>query len=663
MELDRLKLLKAIDAAAANKDEAAVARLRSILPNPADAPENAIDTKTGAGFSTRVIVGNARTPEDRLANMRLHYPEAQPYGDDGENFIYNSRETGQPMLMNPPGWIPELGDFAEYGRELTSTVTGTLGGIVGSPSTVGALGTASASAVAGGYAYDELVDNAFGGIDSRGTGEKVAEAGIEFATGLIPFERALGPAKDFISPRLRGLMTNANQAVIDVANKYKIRATAGVLGNKFMAGVDAATQKVLGGVDAWERSANEMMEGVAKMIDSFHLSLGGAANPESAGTQLINQAKKYMDNFQTTSQQLYKNVENLIPADARVPALQTRNFLSEYRDRFASDPEFQRILRDSTVGALADAAEEGGQNMGYRTISELRTLVGGKINDRVPIGDLSQRDMKNLYKALTEDLFEGAKDFGDEAFKAATDANDFYRAGSQIIDDVIEPNFMVGGDWATGTEAFGAIKRMVSDPEKLRNIQASGVLEETDFNQVGSALLEDAGRATRGAQNAAGDKLSPSRILAQTDQSLIPAASQDILFTGSAKEILQDMRVFGEAVQGVEGLVNRSNTSNILPLSQAGSAGMALMSEPFTGAATVVTTIGVPYLTSKGMASKWLKDWMLGIPKEGGEQAMKEWKASGLRIATAQGVAPFFEALLEFDDEVNSGSKRGALEE
>tara|TARA_R110002049_G_scaffold13352_1_gene58129 strand:+ start:1082 stop:3067 length:1986 start_codon:yes stop_codon:yes gene_type:complete len=661
MELTRTQLLSAIDNARAANDMEAVARIMKVLPNPAEAQAGSIDRSTGAGLGTRAIVGNAKNPADRLASMRNHYPEAQPYGED--NFAFYNRDDGRPTLYNPPGMMPELGDFAEYGRVGAEIAAGVGAGIMAAPSTpVGQVAAAGTAATAAGALYDQAI-NQLGGEDSRDLGKLASDTAIEFGVNMIPFDKGLGAAKDFISPKLRSVMTNANKAVIDVANKYDINATAGVLGNRFMQGVDAATQKVLGGVDAWEKSAADMMEGVGRMIDDFHFSLGGKSNPEAAGQQLVNQAKKYADNFQTTSEELYEQVDKFIPENARVPALKTRDFLAAYRDRFANDPEISKIFRDPKIGALADVTADmdyARQNMDYTTIRSLRTMIGGKIKDRDTIGDLSQGDLKQLYAALTDDLFAGAADFGEEAFKAMTDANDFYRAGSVIMEDVVEKHFMTTGKWSTASEAFSSIKKVVNDPEKLRSMQASGVLEEGDFNQVGSALLDDLGAATKGGQNAAADRISPSRIIAQTDNSVIPLGSQDILLTGNAKEIMADMRVFGEAVQGVDGLVNRSNTGAAVQFGGLGLAAGSLSADPIAGLATMVGSLALPYLTSKGMASQWLKDWMRNAPKEGGKKAIAQWKKDGARLAAAQSATPFFQAILDMS---NNNTDSGALEE
>ena len=131
-------------------------------------------------------------------------------------------------------------------------------------------------------------------------------------------------------------------------------------------------------------------------------------------------------------------------------------------------------------------------------------------------------------------------------------------------------------------------------------------------------MLDDLGRATKGQQDAAGTRISPSRIISQTDDRAIPQASQDILFTGSSKDILNDMRVFSEATRGVDSFVNNSNTASSLHVQQVLSGGSVAGAfiDPVVGLTSAVTTIALPYLTSKGIQANWLKNWMLNAPKE-----------------------------------------------
>jgi hypothetical protein len=281
---------------------------------------------------------------------------------------------------------------------------------------------------------------------------------------------------------------------------------------------------------------------------------------------------------------------------------------------------------------------------------------------------LAQKDLKRIYAALTEDMFEGAASFGPEALKAATDANDFYRAGASIIDDIIEPNMMIGGKWATGLEAFNAFKRQVADPDKLKRLQQSGVLNESDLKAGGAALLDDLGRATRGQQDATGTRISPSRIISQTDDRVIPQASQDILFTGSSKDILNDMRVFSEATRGVDSFINNSGTGLMNQaqtiLSAGGVAGSFV--DPVTGLTTVVSTVALPWLASKSIQANWLKNWMLNAPREGGERAIAQWVKDGTRIAAAENMTNVFDAVLEMAPDLTRSevpNKKGALAE
>ena len=665
MELTFQEQLRRLDKARAKGDQEAVnamvALMRKNGNDPSQAQSGSIDMDTGADIGTRLAVNNAPAG-DKLGAMRARYPEASPYGKD--NFVYYNRETGQPQIYNPEGI--DVGDFVGGGRLVANVLGGIGAGVVATPTTpFGQAVALSSGATGAGILYDEAVEGIFGTPDSRGASEQIMDYGFEAVMNMLPFEKALGKAKDVVSPYLRDVMTTANKKVIDVANRYNIRPTAGVIGNKMMQSVDAATQKLMGSVDTWQKSADEMMEGVGRMMDDFFGSMGGKVSPESAGQQIVNQAKKYVDNFKATSTQMYKEVENLIGPDGRVVAPRFNEFLAEYGERFAGDPGFAKLLKSPL---LADLAEAQGDDIAYSTLSQVRSMIGNHIDDGTTIGDLAQRDLKRIYAALTEDMFEGAASFGPEALKAATDANDFYKAGASIIDDIIDPNMKIGGQWATGLEAFKAFKRQVADPDKLKRLQQSGVLDESDLQAGGAALLDDLGRATKGQQDAAGTRISPSRIISQTDDRVIPQASQDILFTGSSKDILNDMRVFSEATRGVDSFVNNSNTASSLHVQQVLSGGSlaGAFIDPVVGLTSAVTTVALPYLASKSIQANWLKNWMLNAPREGGERAIAQWVKDGTRIAAAENMTNVFDAVLEMAPDLTRSevpNKKGALAE
>jgi len=665
VELTFQEQLRRLDKARAKGDQesvnAMVALMRKNGNDPSQAQSGSIDMDTGADIGTRLAVNNAPAG-DKLGAMQARYPEAMPYGKD--NFVYYNRETGQPQIYNPEGI--DVGDFVGGGRLAANVLGGIGSAVVATPTTpFGQAVALSSGATSAGILYDEAVEGIFGTPDSRGASEQIMDYGFEAVMNMLPFEKALGKAKDVVSPYLREVMTTANKKVIDVANKYNIRPTAGVIGNKAMQQIDALTQKFMGSVGTWQKSADEMMEGVGRMMDDFFGSMGGKVSPESAGQQIVNKAKKYMDDFKATSSQMYDEVDNFIPTDGRVVAPRFNEFLAEYGGRFAGDPDIAKLLKSPM---LSDLAEAQGDDIAYSTLKQLRTMIGNKIDDGDTIGDLAQRDLKRIYAALTEDMFEGAASFGPEALKAATNANDFYKAGASIIDDIIEPNMMIGGKWATGLEAFKAFKRQVADPEKLKRLQQSGVLNESDLKAGGAALLDDLGRATRGQQDATGTRISPSRIISQTDDRVIPQASQDILFTGSSKDILNDMRVFSEATRGVDSFINNSGTG-LMNQAQTilGAGGVAgSFVDPVAGLTTAVSTVALPWLASKSIQANWLKNWMLNAPREGGERAIAQWVKDGTRIAAAENMTNVFDAVLEMAPDLTRSevpNKKGALAE
>lgn len=634
-------------------------------------PRGEIDFDSGGGYAQRYAVGTAGgDPAAQLAALRKTRPDAVPF-DDG-NFIYHNPETFQPKILNSEGLMPDAYEWSRVGK-LGSQVVGGIGtATLAAPTTpLGQLFAGGSGATATGVAYDKALEQMFDAEDTRGMGEQVKDAAIETALNMIPIEKT-GKVLSFagqqikkiptVTPTLNaisGLMRNADDRISELAQKYNINPTTGVLGNKFLAMAEAVSQKTLGAEAAFMKSWDEFSEGFSTMLNDFHLSLGGSADPTSAGNKLLEKAQKYVENFKAHSQKLYDDVP--IPVNSQVPSQNLNAFLAEYGEKFSQD-----ALKDLTQNSkLLKLAENLDQPLTWKEIKELRTAIGKMITDRKTSKSLegvAQSDLKTLYGALTDDLFEASKLYGDEALQAATKANDYYRAGATVIDDIIDPIFKTGTGYKTGADVFATVKRQAADPEKLGVLRdVDGLFNQGDFDAVGSAMMNDLGLATKAGQNATGDRVSPERVIGQTSTQAIPQASQDILFNGSAREIMTDMRVFAEATQGVSQNINRSNTAMAI---QASSAGAGLLD--FTtsgnpmGIVQAVGTFLMPYLASKGLQSEAMKRWLGGAPKEASEQAVKEWMQVGKRIFYNENLQNVWDA---YNNGSSDGTKRGALEE
>lgn len=649
--------------------------LRSMLESQgmlaSKSPRGEIDFDSGGGYAQRYAVDTAGSdPAAQLAALRKTRPDAVPYGDG--NFMYHNPETFQPKILNSEGYIPDAYEISRVGKLGTQVLGGIGSAVLAAPTTpIGQLAVAGTGATASGVAYDKALEQLFDAEDSRGMGEQVKDAAIETALNMIPIERAGGVLSfagqqikkiPTVTPTLNaisGLMRNADDRISELAQKYNINPTTGVLGNKFLAMAEAVSQKTLGAEAAFMKSWDEFSEGFSTMLNDFHLSLGGSADPTSAGNKLLEKAQKYVENFKAHSQKLYDDVP--IPVNSQVPSPNLNAFLAEYGEKFSQD-----ALKDLTQNPkLLKLAENLDQPLTWKEIKELRTAIGKMISDRKTSKSLegvAQSDLKTLYGALTDDLFEASKLFGDDALEAARKANDYYRAGATVIDDIIDPLFKTGDGYKTGADVFATVKRQAADPEKLgvlRDVDA--LFNQGDFDAVGSAMMNDLGLATKAGQNATGDRVSPERVIGQTSTQAIPQASQDILFNGSAREIMADMRVFAEATQGVSQNINRSNTAMAI---QASSAGAGLFD--FTtsgnpmGLVQAVGTFFMPYLASKGLQSEAMKRWLGGAPKEASEQAVKEWMQVGKRIFYNENLQNVWDA---YNNGSSDGTKRGALEE
>lgn len=649
--------------------------LRSMLESQgmlaSKSPRGEIDFDSGGGYAQRYAVDTAGSdPAAQLAALRKTRPDAVPYGDG--NFMYHNPETFQPKILNSEGYIPDAYEISRVGKLGTQVLGGIGSAVLAAPTTpIGQLAVAGTGATASGVAYDKALEQLFDADDSRGMGEQVKDAAIETALNMIPIEKT-GKVLSFagqqikkiptVTPTLNaisGLMRNADSRISELAQKYSINPTTGVLGNKFLAMAEAVSQKTLGAEAGFMKSWDEFSEGFSTMLNDFHLSLGGSADPTSAGNKLLGKAQKYVENFKAHSQKLYDDVP--IPVNSQVPSPNLNAFLAEYGEKFSQD-----ALKDLTQNPkLLKLSENLDQPLTWKEIKELRTAIGKMISDRKTSKSLegvAQSDLKTLYGALTDDLFEASKLFGDDALEAARKANDYYRAGATVIDDIIDPLFKTGTGYKTGADVFATVKRQAADPEKLGVLRdVDGLFNQGDFDAVGSAMMNELGLATKAGQNATGDRVSPERVIGQTSTQAIPQASQDILFNGSAREIMADMRVFAEATQGVSQNINRSNTAMAIQTSSAGAGlfDFTTSGNPM-GLVQAVGTFLMPYLASKGLQSEAMKRWLGGAPKEASEQAVKEWMQVGKRIFYNENLQNVWDA---YNNGSSDGTKRGALEE
>jgi len=669
--MDNLKqLLSRMDAAASNENHelaalyAEKARRASPNYNPANTPRDSLSDK-GAPMTTRMLVG-ASDEGDKLTNLRKHYPEAMPVGDD--NYAYFDREEGRPTIYNPEGFLRMdtiTGDLAENFGFIPEVAGGALATLPASVSGPGVFPAAGLGATLAGEGYDMAVRGALGGTDSRDFGDRMYDSTVDFVWNSLPIPEALKKVGSKISPPVRDFLTSSNDAIKEVLNKYDIAPTAGVIGNKAIGILDAVQQKSMVTVDAWQKRYDEMLDGFGRMVDDFQTSLGGKQTPTSAGMDLIQRGQSYQKQFIDTSQTLSDELAEMIPPGTMVSADETVTLLKQYADAFKNDPAFQKLIQNSYPQALSGAFEAQNGQLSYEALSALRTRIGGMIKNNESIGDVTQGELKQIYKAMTKDKFAAADSMGGAIGDVARKFNDHYKAGMDVQEKFVEPLMMNNGNWVDPAEATKRVSGLINKPQTAADLRDSGVLEEGDFNAVASSMFDDIGQATGRNQNAAGDQLSPSRVLTQSSK--MSDEAQEIFLNQDSKTILADMRAFAESTRDVERMVNNSNTGAHLQtgeaLAGAGAAVGSLVAGDPVPAIAGSLYVFTQYMASKGIQSDAFTGWLRNAPVDASKVAVKKWKAAGKRIAINNGFQNVFDAWSDGFGDFSKNEGDGVLEE
>lgn len=618
--------------------------------------EGQINQDRGASAGVRAQVGAAQSPEDRLATMRNFYPEAIPYGED--NFLAINRRNDQPFLYNPPGM--DLGDIPEYGRDIVTTGAGIGGAMLAAPAVATGAG-APAPVIAGGLAsagaglmYDQGMEYLGDTVDTRTLGEQIEDYSVEAVLGMLPVDKLGAPISNFMRKFVTG---PAQEAVREVVEKYGIEATAGTVGNGLLQSLEAGSQRMGAAMGNFQKSADEMYAGIQTMIDNMFEGMGGPVSSITAGRNAIDKGKGFITTFREEADNMYKLVDERIGPDEVIMPMNLRSTAGGMIGVDALGELFEPQLARKIIGAL----EDGGP-VSYASLAQIRSTLGEQIGARESVGpgNIGLGQAKKLYEAITLDMQELAKSQGDEAYAAWTAANDFYRAGSKTIDEVITPTMTTnsGKEWLPPEEVSNKIASLAKrDPDGLARMQTSGVMSEADMGTAGAGILEDVGKAKEGSAAEIAERLSPSRIPTQTSSNVIHEESKDVLFNMTSREIFEDLRVLGGALKETDQLVNYSNTGaqNLLTGSLGAVSAGIVGGDASQIAAAALGTVVLPYLGSKGLQSKPFINWVTKGSKSG---TGPEWVRAGARMAAKEGLLELYDAVIEFE----SGNT-GATEE
>ena len=468
-----------------------------------------LDNKTGAPKKIRATVSAYKKPEDKLKLIQKYYPDAIPFGAD--NYVFTNPKTKQPTLFNPGGF--DLGDVFEYGRIGAELIGGGLGAVAGGLATsptvagvpVGVAAGGAALSVAAGEIYDNALRYFFGegAEDTRTLSEYAGDVALQGTIeGLTPFPLQKGAEvlrktanKVFNDPMAKSVYKSAeNLGMKDLP--------LGVTTGPKVARTENALATTVGGskiVQSYNDALNQLDTAIKDLT-----STGSNLSQQAAGDLILDAALKFEEDFLTRSDFLYNTLNKKIPRRKVFDLNNTQKVLKANQYRF-SNKGLTELLGKNLSDRLS-VYFQGEPKLTYRDLANLRSTIGRQLKGSFVVGtspDLD--DLKKLYAALSDDMFQAAESLGGDVAVTARLANDYYKKGSDVINKQIRPiTTQSGKDYLPSEKIYNKLEsNLKTQPsqanEFLGNVFNKSLANENQLKLLGEKQLYDITRDVDGA--------------------------------------------------------------------------------------------------------------------------------------------------------------------
>lgn len=514
--------------------------------------------------------------------------------------------AGQPSLQSPSQMI---GDFIDqYGGDLTKPrdnlerVIDTAGEFIG-----GGLPFKTASKVA--PIFEKLSPNSVQDLFSFAGAGGASQASHQInpesiivpllagiGGGLVP-NAATNIAKTIANPKATtqnslASLLNINPEKNSAFQQAKLNPTlADVSNSRVVKGGQNILLETPG-------STGVIEEAIAKTNDKIKSNFTGLTE---AGAGEI--AQKTLKNWQTKGSditgKLKAQVEkHLNPTDK----LSLKNTLEVIGKKpKLSEPEILKDFNNSTVGKEYEKFEKiAARNKGLIPFEDLITVRDG-ISDKITtfalMGDKQQGALKNLRKAITNDINTFFEKKGPQALHDATRYNKFYSNFRKKNDDVVEKILKN----KTATESFRAIVNdLPIDGKKAQAVLKS--LPKDQKEVFSQSLFRALGENTE-------NEFSVSKF-ATKFKGLNPEA-QAIILEPFSNETKHQLRGIIDAVDNMRSTKANANPSGTFNQGLKLATGAAAWNLPLT----TLTTLGGAHIASRLFTNSKFINWLAEAPK------------------------------------------------
>lgn len=588
--------------------------------------DQALDTKTGAPAGLRSLVGQGKL-EDQIANLKKYYPDVQPIFKSvthpyGDNFVFTNPETGRPTLFNPVGI--DIGDVAQSQRAIAETIGGIGGAAAGfaAPVPGGTYIGTGLGAEGAGQLYDLAQQFVMGKIDSRNFVERMRDATVGVGINTImpkAFDASVDIAKsglsNIVKPIKNKLAGAGSQQLLADYTAEGIKAPAGAIsGNRTVQKIEEHLSGNPASARIMQEASQTTLDQTSGAMNQLAKDYGPILSKEGLGEIFKKGSKQAIEVYRKTAKKLEDKATSIIGENTPVDIMNTTQTLESLIDELKSVPEWGSKINKGIISIYekfkADVDVTG--KIPYRALRAIRTEIGESLYNPVikPIQDVSGGKLMKLYGALTQDLEEGAKAQGAEAYKAFKIATTYEKEMLQNEIPLLEEIVKKGYD----EQAYNAAMSLAQDGgSRLRILRKN--IDPNEWDSVAGTILGRLGLATPGKQGVSGEVFSVSTFL--TNWNKLSREAKDALFSNGRYNALRPqldrlVRIIGSQ-KDVESIANTSRTGTMIqmvntiatPIIVTGATG-----DVFAGAKAAVGLTLTPYGMAKLITNPKFVKWL-----------------------------------------------------
>jgi len=342
------------------------------------------------------------------------------------------------------------------------------------------------------------------------------------------------------------------------------------------------------------RQAQENTRQLGQAVRRIAEGEGELVTTDAAGENIRAAGQRYSRETSERGARLYERARTMARG-VKIKPLQTISEIDQRLARLKEDPSAPASTIQELEG-FKSAIENGVSVTGLRD-------ARSRLSDGVYNGQLRSNSDQAMWKGildnLSSDIDLGLRQAGrEDAANTFKRADEFWKQRVEHIDQVLQP--IVGRDGTKGGEqVLQSIEAMArggtGGNARLSRLLAQMTPEEA--GQVRAVIVDRLGKATPGAQDAAGEAFSPSTFLTNWNK-MTPQAKASLFRNKQLRDDLNDIATLAEGMKASRSMENFSNTTTAA-FSNVG-AGVALY---LANPAALILGAGSQYLTGRLMAS------------------------------------------------------------